>query len=137
MWLYLSCLFCSRYLRYKDSLPGDGNEKLLFHGTANHCDGAGCIQSPCGLCGILSKGFLPEYIAPGFVFGVQRFGRLLSLSDCCCILLISPQVLATTLPLIRPSRTSIRQIHWTIRASTIMNDNCYCARSLLDVPTKQ
>eukprot|EP00042_Codosiga_hollandica_P019181 m.58573 g.58573 ORF g.58573 m.58573 type:complete len:209 (-) comp49168_c0_seq10:205-831(-) len=64
----------ARYKKYCARLRASGvdpGEQELFHGTKNRCDGRGCKGERCGVCGILSHGFLRDCVRSK-VF--QRYG---------------------------------------------------------------
>ena len=67
----------SRYEKYLESIPEMENhqrERYLLHGTENRCNGQGCADRPCGLCGILANGFLRRFMKTS-AGAWQRFGR--------------------------------------------------------------
>eukprot|EP00042_Codosiga_hollandica_P014717 m.34227 g.34227 ORF g.34227 m.34227 type:complete len:313 (+) comp43460_c0_seq2:785-1723(+) len=66
-----------RYEAYVRKLASEGVtqdcERLFFHGTENKCDGRGCKGVPCGMCGIISAGFLKRFMKTA-AGAWQRFG---------------------------------------------------------------
>ena len=53
----------AKYESYKSMLEAEhGGEKQFFHGTENKCEGKGCAGSRCGMCGIISTGFLYKFM---------------------------------------------------------------------------